>query len=178
MTVRAYVGIDPGLTGALAVVVTGGPETEARVWDTPTAKVSRGYEYLVASMHELLQLPEGAEIVAAVEQGIAMPRQSSSSTFKTGRGIGLWEGLLAGMGIPYEMVTVHRWKAALGIAKGADKATSRVLAQRLFPQLADQFARVKDDGRAEAILIALWLRRQYESNTILSGDADTPPSSG
>jgi hypothetical protein len=36
------------------------------------------------------------------------------------------------------------------------KTASRERAQLLLPNYADLFARVKDDGRAEAALLALW----------------------
>ena len=155
-----YIGIDQGLTGAIAFLGKGWD----RVLDCPVAKARKGHDFQVPLMVDLLDslLDEhnvGA-MVAAIEQGIAMPRQSSSSTFKTGRGIGLWEMALAARGIRYEFVTPQRWKKALGIPKGADKNESRVVAQRLFPDLADQLARVKDDGRADALLIAEWRRRQ------------------
>jgi hypothetical protein len=38
----------------------------------------------------------------------------------------------------------------------SDKGESRALAMRLWPDHGDRFARVKDDGRAEAALIAWW----------------------
>lgn len=159
-----FVGIDPGLTGAVAILW---PDADPEVVDTPTTRVGKGNDYLAASMANILASVKlacmgraGERVAAALEQGIAMPKQSSSSTFKTGRGGGLWEGILAGLGIPYELVTPRRWKLALGMPIGADKSASRLYAQRLFPAVADRLARVKDDGRAEALLIAEWRRRQ------------------
>lgn len=40
-----------------------------------------------------------------------------------------------------------------------DKGASRVRAQQLFPNAAAQFAMVKDDGKAEAVLLAEYGRR-------------------
>lgn len=153
-----YIGIDPGMNGAVAAIHEG----RVGVWDTPTVPVKKGHEYLVASMVQLLRDAVASDwpAVAVLEQGIAMPRQASSSTYKAGRGVGLWEGALAGLGIPYELVRPAQWKKALGIPAGADKAASRSYAQRLFPAQVEAFKRVKDDGRAEAVLLAEWRRRQ------------------
>ena len=46
----------------------------------------------------------------------------------------------------------------MGLASGSDKNASIVLASRLFPSAS--LARKKDDGRAEALLIAEWAHRQ------------------
>lgn len=147
-----YVGIDPGVAGAVAVI------DGEQVWlhDTPVVKADKGHDYLTASMVALLR--DEKVCVAALERGIAMPLQASSSTFKAGRGQGLWEGILAGLGIPFELVYPAAWKRAMGVT--SNKGEARVLAQRLFPQAAPQLALVKHDGRAEALLLACWLRRR------------------
>lgn len=164
-----FIGIDPGLSGGVAILW---PSGTVEVYDTPTAKSGKGSDYLTASMVELLWGVRFPELpVAALEQGMAMPRQGSTSTFKTGRGCGLWEGILAGLGIPYELVAPQRWKRALGLPAGADKSASRLYAQRLFPQVADRFARVRDDGRAEAALLAEWRRRQGGAQQAAEGVA-------
>jgi crossover junction endodeoxyribonuclease RuvC len=64
------------------------------------------------------------------------------------------EGVAAGMRIPYSLVIPQTWKKALGVP--ADKNAARARACQLFPNMASKFARVKDDGRAEAALIALF----------------------
>lgn len=160
-------GIDPGLSGAVAIIYHNG---ELQVIDTPTAVVKgTKRDYLTGDMMRILAgaIPhnaglatKGALMFAVLEKGIAMPRQSSSTTYVTGRGGGLWEGLLAGLSIPYRLIEPVKWKRAMGIPPGSDKGASRVLAQRTFPQAASVFSRVKDDGRAEAALMAEWLRRQ------------------
>lgn len=158
--VSVFIGIDPGVAGALAVIC---PECGPRVWDTPVAIVKRTRkEYLVGDMRQVLNLLCGHgrfPRMAVLEEGIPMPSQSSRTTYGTGRGGGLWEGLLAGLGIPYERVAPAKWKKSMGLT-GQDKGGSRVLAQRLFPAIAGEFARAKDDGRAEAILLAEYRRRQ------------------
>ncbi|MFS9669006.1 hypothetical protein, partial [Klebsiella pneumoniae] len=46
------------------------------------------------------------------------------------------------------------WKSSLQVPR--DKNQARARATQLFPSAAAQVARVKDDGRAEAALIAFW----------------------
>ena len=54
-------------------------------------------------------------------------------------------------------MTPPSWKRLVGIAPGKDgaKDAARSEAIRRWPAQAGLFARVKDDGRAEAALIAL-----------------------
>jgi len=66
------------------------------------------------------------------------------------------EGVALGAGIPVRWVSASKWKRALGLS--ADKGASRRRATELWPAQSAMFARVKDDGRAEAALIAYyWL---------------------
>lgn len=154
-----YMGIDPGVEGAFALLLDDG---QAIVFDTPVATVGGSRrDYLPAMMRiQVLAEARGDAVMAALERGIPMPNQSSRTTYLTGRGVGLWEGILTGLQIPYELVAPQRWKRALGLAVGADKGESRVLACRLFPALAQQLSRVRDHGRAEALLLAEWRHRQ------------------
>lgn len=96
--------------------------------------------------------------VAVIEQPIAMPRQSAQSGLTTGYGFGLYIMALTALGIPYEVVRAQRWKAAMLDGTARDKAAALVVARRLFPGV--EMGRRKDAGRAEALLIAEYRRRQ------------------
>ena len=63
-------------------------------------------------------------------------------------------GVLAGNGVAIELVRPAVWKKAARISK--DKGSARKAAQERFPDSAGLFARAKDDGRAEAALLARW----------------------
>src|SRR5262245_63734246 len=87
-------------------------------------------------------------------------KQGASSIWLQGHGVGVLEGVIAGLGLPYERVSPQRWRKALDVPGGVDaKESSRHRALQLFPAVGDQLARKKDHGRAEALLIAEWLRR-------------------
>ena len=82
-----------------------------------------------------------------------MPRQASQSTLAAGRGVGLIEGVLAAARALREH-RPERVEGTDGDPEGATKDVSRARALALFPALAEQLARKKDDGRAEALLLA------------------------
>ena len=140
-------GIDPGAKGAIAAVSPLG--RLEFVEDMPDPLTGATLRHLLDSY-----LPHWPEKVA-VEDVHAMPRQGLSSTFKFGLGHGIVLGALGYAHIPYELVAPSKWKRAMGIT--ADKDTARVRACELWPASAALFARKKDDGRAEAALLAYWL---------------------
>ena len=67
---------------------------------------------------------------------------------------GVIEGVLAAAGGPVTFLTPPAWKRAVGLTL-ASKDASRAEAIRRWPTHAARFARVKDDGRAEACLIGV-----------------------
>jgi crossover junction endodeoxyribonuclease RuvC len=68
---------------------------------------------------------------------------------------GCLEGIFGAMGVSVTMLTVPTWRRALGLPVAATKEMARGAAVRRWPAHAVQFARVRDDGRAEAVLIAV-----------------------
>ncbi len=165
---QVYLGIDPGLDGALAVISAKGKFVDA--WDAPTTTVKRGRKnkrvYMPASMVSLVRYLATTYDIAAVgfEFVHAMPGQGVSSMFSMGQGVGIWEGIIAALGLPLEYVTPQQWKKLLMRAgTGDDKQASIVRAMALFPSAADWLKRKKDDGRADAMLIAEYTRRLHES---------------
>lgn len=153
----SYIGIDLGLDGALALIDDDG----LSIWDCPTAKAKRGRVVIVPAMAKLVAAirETHSDLHAAVERPFTMPKGSVVAGLKIGFGAGAWEGILAAHGIPTIIVASTQWKREIGIPKGSPKDISRARASSIFPVNSDQFKRVKDDGRAEAALIAEWRRR-------------------
>jgi len=56
--------------------------------------------------------------------------------------------------IPIVYITPQGWQKAVGMRGGKDGGRAR--AAEIFPAYAATFARVKDDGRADAALMAWW----------------------
>ena len=158
-------GIDPGMGGALAGYDPSGEVFKTPVlWDIPKS-IDSGIDAvaLAALVDRLNRAYSG--ITAVVERVSSMPRQKGAFAF--GLSTGIIHGCLASAGIPFELVSPSVWKAKMGLTKfpgetyAENKTRARALATQLFPALAPQFKRVKDDGRAEALLLAVyWANRK------------------
>jgi len=92
---------------------------------------------------------------AWVEDVHSMPRQGVASSFKFGQAHGTVLGVLGALRIPVHLVTPAKWKRDLGL--GSDKAKALEMARRLFPTA--ELSLKRHIGRAEALLIAEWGRR-------------------
>jgi crossover junction endodeoxyribonuclease RuvC len=100
---------------------------------------------------------------AYVEWVGSRPTDGPQGAFAFGRARGALEGILAAHGVPVTFLTAPTWKRLVGIPPGRDgvKDLARSEAIRRWPSHAELFAKVKDDGRAEAALIAVaGLRRE------------------
>jgi hypothetical protein len=152
-----YVGIDPGMTGAIAVL---NPEThDLYITDMPLkADRSVDCDSLAEFLCLSIILPEN-KAHAIIENVHSMPNQGVASTFKFGRSFGAVEGVCVALQVPVTFVSPQVWKASLGVTSNKD--TSRELASRLFAGHKDLFKRKKDDGRAEAALLAYFGTKHF-----------------
>jgi crossover junction endodeoxyribonuclease RuvC len=145
-------GIDPGLSGALAFLETRTNTIE--VVDMPTVTVMRNRkEKREVSPQLVADIVVKRHVEAAfLEKVNAMAGQGVSSVFSFGRSAGIIEGVLAAFDIPTTLVTPQAWQKAMGVRDGKDGSRER--AMQLFPASAELFQRKKDDGRSDASLIA------------------------
>jgi crossover junction endodeoxyribonuclease RuvC len=159
------IGIDPGLTGALAMISHKGLQA---VHDMPTMIKGNGEGAvknqvdpgaLVDVLRAWKAGHDNHEFMVLIEsQGpVRLPGNKilgGASAFSLAYTAGVIEGVITALKLPRELVTPSVWKKALGLtAKGTDKkALARAMAQRYYPE-AD-IHRVRDHNRAEAILIA------------------------
>jgi crossover junction endodeoxyribonuclease RuvC len=148
------IGVDPGLSGAIAVM---SPES-LKIFDMPTMTVERNgkakRQVSAIELAEMLYLYSGRDCHVYCERVSAMAGQGVTSVFSFGRSFGMIEGILAAFKMPVTFVPPATWVKAVGRGQGKD--ASRARAMELFPSDQDQFKRVKDDGRADAALIAHW----------------------
>jgi len=158
-----YIGIDPGLAGAVAMI---DDANCVQLFDSPawTVQVKKDirHDYNVNGMAEIitsaiLRVENRKQIIAGVESVHSFPDQGVASSFKFGVGLGIWQGILAALGITYQMIPPQRWKKSLMDGYGKEKDASMIVAQRLFPT-ADITLR-KHHGRADALLIAEYMKR-------------------
>lgn len=151
------IGIDPGASGAVAIVETKTGKL-IDVFDMPAVEVRIGNKLKRRVSPEMLaaELEHYAreESTCWIEQVGAMPGQGVTSMFAFGESAGLARGVLAGLRIPVFQVTPSTWKKSMKV--NASKDGSRAKAAQIWPDKAGEFKRVKDDGRAEAALIAAY----------------------
>jgi crossover junction endodeoxyribonuclease RuvC len=146
-------GIDPGFSGAIATIAS--DTGLLAVEDMPVTKDPKGRTLLdLPRLFGMLTPPIGVQIHAVLEHVASRPGQGAPATFRFGQGYGAIQMALAAHKIPVQYTTPAQWKKYFGLSK--DKQASRGLATQRFPTNADNFVRVKDDGRAEAALIALY----------------------
>jgi crossover junction endodeoxyribonuclease RuvC len=161
MSDRLIWGIDIGLSGAVALMTTGGELCS--VFDMPCLDGGHGGRRTINAVL-LAQLLAGTRATKAfVEFVSARPGESPSGAFAFGRSAGLISGCLASFGIPEETVTPAHWKRLVGLPPGKDEAKdrSRAMAIAKWPAHAQLFARKMDNGRSDAALIGLaGLRRE------------------
>jgi hypothetical protein len=183
--VKSWLGIDPGLGGAVAVLTEDG---RVEVFDTPVAEFCRNRrtkrEYLIRSMGRILEPHAGVHlfregqilltdtllgvrplVICALEYVAARPGQGVTSVGSLLRGRGLWEGILGVLQIPHRLVTAQSWKRRYGLLR-TEKDASRVAAERRFPGV--DLSKKKHDGRADALWLALYAKE------VLDGVQETP----
>lgn len=148
-------GVDPGVKGALCLLCLA--DRSVQVFDTPV-KDGLVDGVRLSGIVELCKMQ--GSVVAVVEQVGSMPRQAGAFSF--GRSAGVVHGVLDALSIPYFLAPPSQWKPAMGLRKmlnesqAQNKTRARELAVKLWPGMAEEFHRVKDDGRAESALLARW----------------------
>lgn len=150
MTCAAYVGIDPGATGGIAILYEVGgivaykmPDTEHDLWEL--------FQVIAASEDRF----------AYIERVAARPGQGVSSTFKFGQNYGMLRAMLCASKTPFEAVTPGKWQRTLGCLSKGDKNVTKRKAQELFPHANTRITH----ATADAILIAEYGRRVRQLNT-------------
>lgn len=153
---RLTFGIDPGLSGAVATLFDGEP---GPILDMPTRKIGDWNEVdadpLARFIREQRSHHPGAYVSACVEKVSARPGDGGTSAFRFGEGFGQIKATLRVLGIPYSLTVPAQWKRHMGLLK-QEKDAGRQLAIVRFPSMAEVLKRKKDDGRADALLLALW----------------------
>lgn len=167
MTNRLILGIDPGATGAIAILADGQCVgfIDMPIVPRETSGSEVNGKALAASLRGVMQQHPGAMFLAVMERVCAMPslpdatgkRRSmgTQSAMNFGESFGIIKGVLAALGISYSLVHPQTWKRRLALT-GKEKDAARALALATFPGAAQNLQRKKDIGRADALCIAHW----------------------
>jgi len=153
---RYVIGIDPGASGAVAILGVNAMLIE--VWDIPTVQIKSGKTVKKRISPEMFaaEIRNWTDAEACFSEKVgARPGQGVSSMFVFGESLGIIRGTMAALSIPTTLVTPALWKKDMKLP-AASKEWSRQRAAQMWPSHAKEFSRVKDDGRAEAALLAFW----------------------
>lgn len=166
-----FVGIDPGISGAICVINS--DTRDVRFFDTPTVTVKSGKTFKnqmdphAASLILQAFSDEGG-ILVTIEKVAPMPSfnrtkdgvveerrtMGATSAFNFGMGFGMWIGICAASLLPYQLVHPATWKSRCMPGMSKEKDSSRVRAMQLYPQTAKDLLRKKDHARGDALLLA------------------------
>lgn len=168
MTTSCIIGIDPGVTGALAGFL-GGKLTA--IHDMPCDVVVKrrkgagirnliggskvlnrrvvNTQELMRILRELIQTTDTVVYCEKITPGYSKGRYSNAVLLEI---VGQLRGLVAALGAEFVEVAPEIWKRATGTP--TVKAGACLRAQMQFPEWKDKFLRRSmDDGRAEAAMI-------------------------
>jgi crossover junction endodeoxyribonuclease RuvC len=157
------IGIDPGLTGAIALFNTSTQEV-INVIDIPTRDraYGKGGEVDWATLNKFLQEQldilvvgeEGWEETHAVMENVGvMPKQGIVSAFQFGQVNGGLKALLEILDIPYHLVHPVTWKKSMGLV-GTGKTECMEIVKQI-PSAQKYLKLAKHHNRADAIAIAI-----------------------
>src|SRR5260221_6646590 len=157
-------GIDPGVSGALAVIDTDGNHlVVVDISDIPTLGDAARRDVddlsLIGCLKDFRRDHAYVEIVRAMPSlpGADGERRSMGavSAFKFGFVAGQIRTCVRGCKVPFTLVEPVRWKRATGLKGGLEgKEQARQTAIRLFPDAHGALNLKRHHNRAEALLLA------------------------
>jgi len=148
------IGIDPGLSGAVAVLEN---NKVLNIFDMPVMSEGKKNKrqlnsaLLVSLLKE--NIGQSEEVSIVVEQVNAMPGQGVTSMFNFGQTFGAIKGVCAALELPIFFVRPSKWKKYFELINSS-KDSSRTKAIEMYPMLSKQLAKKKDVNKSDAILIA------------------------
>ena len=158
------IGIDPGLSGGIAVL------DDFKIYDIFDMPImSEGKKnknqlnsaQLVNIINEHVLKNEDTFVI--VEQVSAMPGQGVTSMFNFGQSFGILKGICSAMQLPMYFVRPAKCKKYFNLIK-TEKEASRTKAIEIFPQISSKLSKKKDNNKADAILIASFFNNTHLSN--------------
>ena len=159
------VGIDPGLSGAIAILED---NKVLNIFDMPVMAEGKKNKRQLNSAQLVNIIKDSTkpddEIAVVVEQVNAMPGQGVTSMFNFGQTFGAIKGVCAALELPIFFVRPSKWKKHFELINSS-KDSSRTKVIEMYPSLSSQLAKKKDVNKSDAILIA---RFYYETRLKVS----------
>ena len=148
------VGIDPGLSGAIAILEN---NKVLNIFDMPVMAEGKKNKRQLNSAQLVNIIKDStkpdAEKAVVVEQVNAMPGQGVTSMFNFGQTFGAIKGVCAALELPIFFVRPSKWKKHFELINSS-KDASRTKVIEMYPSLANQLTKKKDVNKSDAILIA------------------------
>ena len=148
------IGIDPGLSGAIAVMKN---NKVLNIFEIPVMSEGKKNKRQLnsAQLVRLLKdnIKDEAEVSEIVEQVNAMPGQGVTSMVNFGQTCGAIKGICAALSLPIFFVRPSKWKKHFELINSS-KDSSRTKAIEMYPLLSSELSKKKDVNKSDAILIA------------------------
>tara|TARA_B100000945_G_C20353650_1_gene583522 strand:+ start:238 stop:729 length:492 start_codon:yes stop_codon:yes gene_type:complete len=152
------IGIDPGLSGAIAIL------DDLKIFDMFDMPImSEGKknknQLNSAQLVNILKrhILADKDTCVIVEQVSAMPGQGVTSMFNFGQTFGAIKGICASLNLPIFYVRPAKWKKHFELIN-ASKDASRTKVIEMYPSISDRLRKKKDVNKADAILIARYFK--------------------
>ena len=148
------IGIDPGLSGAIAILEN---KNVLKLFDMPVmAEGKKNKKQLnSAQLVNIIKknINKSDDVTVVVEQVNAMPGQGVTSMFNFGQTFGAIKGVCAALNLPIFFVRPSKWKKYFELINSS-KDSSRTKVIEMYPSLSSQLSKKKDVNKSDAILIA------------------------
>ena len=148
------IGIDPGLSGAIAVLED---NRVLNIFDMPVMSEGKKNKRQLNSALLVNLIKENfsnsEEVAVVVEQVNAMPGQGVTSMFNFGQTFGAIKGICAALELPIFFVRPSKWKKHFELINSS-KDSSRTKTIEMYPKLSNQLAKKKDVNKSDAIFIS------------------------
>ena len=152
------IGIDPGLSGALAIL---DDLKIFDIFDMPVMSEGKKNKNQLNSAQLVNIIKKNIltdkETIIIVEQVSAMPGQGVTSMFNFGQTFGAIKGICASLNLPIFFVRPAKWKKHFDLINSS-KDASRTKVIEMYPSISERLSKKKDVNKADAILIARYFK--------------------
>lgn len=154
---RITFGVDPGISGAIVVLADGEPVefVDMPIYDRAGGGNEVDPFALAAQLRGIMQKHRGAFFSACLELIATRPTNARGLDQRAGEGYGIVKGVFGSLGIRWCEVRPQVWKKHYGLI-GTEKDVARQYCVERFTSVSNCLMRKKDNGRADALLIARW----------------------
>ena len=157
------IAIDPGKDGAFAVLIDGQPP---RAWVMPTIKIGKTkVDYDLPAIRDLLRDLNPSHVYVEKLQTLPPKMGGGNANYGRGRALGILEGILTALSIPYAVVSPKRWHGAVcrDIPGTDPKGRTLIAVQRAFPGInlrKSERSKKPHDGIVDSVGLLIYAMKQ------------------